>query len=161
MAARFAGFMLAASLLLGTAAWAADEDDGYEWSTGSEDGYAYLVYGSPETDEDYGFLMSCDGNNKATGMTVYVDIASTKVGDPVAIAFGGGETALTVQGQIGTDEMSGYLFSEAAGFKIKPVLALLSGEGPVTVKTGAVVTTLPAAGRGKATAEFAKSCPLD
>lgn len=160
MAARFAGFVLAGSLLAGTAVWAAD-DDGYEWSTGGEDGYAFLVYGSPETDEDYGFLVRCDGNNKATGMTVYVDIAGAKVGDPAAIAFSGGESELTVQGQIATDEMSGYLFAEAAGFKIKPVIALLSGEGPVTVKTGDVVTTLRAAGRGQAAGGFAKSCPLD
>lgn len=152
--------MLVASLLAGTAAWAAEEDDGYGWTTGGVDGNAFLVYGSPETGEDYVFSLGCDGNDKATRMTVYVDIAGTKVGQPVAIAFSAA-AKLSVPGEISTDAMSGFLFAEAAGFKVRPVLALLSGDGPVTVKTGAVVTTLPAAGRGKATAEFAKSCPLD
>jgi hypothetical protein len=65
-------------------------------------------------------------------MTVYVDIAGTKVGDPVAIELKRGDAKLSVPGKIATDEMSGFLFA-----------------------------TLPDDGRSKAMAEFAKSCSLD
>lgn len=161
MAARLAGLGLAAALFAAPLAWAAGEDSGYEWMTDHGDGDAWLVYGSPETGEDYIFSLICPGNAKATGMTVYVDIAGTKVGDPVVIAFSAGSAKLSIRGKIATDAMSGFLFAEAAGFKIKPVIAALRGTGPVTVNTGDVVTTLPEAGRGKAVGEFAKSCALD
>jgi hypothetical protein len=48
-------------------------------------------------------------------MTVYVDIAGTKVGDPVAIELKRGDAKLSVPGKIATDEMSGFLFAEAKG----------------------------------------------
>jgi hypothetical protein len=129
--------------------------------TGYGDSNAFLVYGSPETGEDYVFSLICHGGDKATRMTVYVDIAGTNVGDPIAIELAGPSARLSVPGRVATDEMSGFLFAEAAGFKIRPVIAALKEKGPVTVKTGGVVTTLPEAGRGKAVGEFAKTCALD
>jgi hypothetical protein len=101
------------------------------------------------------------GADKSSNMTVYVDIAGTKVSDPVVIDLSAGDATLEVPGKIGTDEMNGFLFAEAQGIAIKPVVQFLGTEGPITVKTGSVETTLPADGRAEATAEFAKSCPLD
>jgi hypothetical protein len=160
MAARIAAVALAASLLSTIAASGAG-DPGYEWMYGYGDGNASLVYGSPETGEDYVFALICRDKDKATLMTVYVDIAGAKVGQPVAIAFSGAQAKLSVPGTVATDEMSGFLFAEAEGFKIKPVLAVLGEKGPIAVKPGNVVNPLPEAGRGSAAAKFAKSCALD
>jgi len=147
------------AMILAAASQAAGEEPGFAWTTNSDGGKAYLVYGSTETGEDYLYSLGCDGKRKSSDMTVYVDIAGTKVGDPVAIAFGPGK--LSVPGRIATDEMSGFHFAETAGFNIKPLIAVLREKGPVMVKTGDVVTTLPEAGRGKAVGKFAKSCALD
>jgi hypothetical protein len=127
---------------------------------GGDEGNAYLTYGSTETDEDYVFNVFC-GADKSSNMTVYVDIAGTKVGDPVSIDLSAGDAMLEIPGEIGTDEMSGFLFAETENIAIKPVVQFLGAEGPITVKTGSVETNLPADGRAEATAEFAKSCPLD
>jgi hypothetical protein len=151
---------LAAALLGAAAARAAEDYPGFAWMAGGDEGNAYLTFGSTETGEDYVFNVFC-GADRSSNMTVYVDIAGTQVGDPVTIDLRVGEERLEVPGKIGTDEMSGFLFAEAQDIKIKPAVQLLSAEGPITVKTGSVVTTLPEEGRANATAEFAKSCPLD
>jgi hypothetical protein len=133
----------------------------YEWITGHGDGNASLVYGSPETGEDYVLSLFCSGPDKVTGLTVYMDIPGTKLGDPIVISLTGPTGEVSIPGKIATDEMSGFLFAEADGFKIKPVIGLLQKDGDVTAKTGSVLTKLPVAGRGKAVAEFAKNCPVD
>jgi hypothetical protein len=107
------------------------------------------------------FNLICRNNDKKTGMTVYVDIEGTRVGEPVAIELAAGLSKLSIEGNISTDEMSGFHFAEAAGFKIKPVIALLEGNGPVKVTTGKVVTTLPEKGRAAELANFSKICALD
>jgi hypothetical protein len=161
MVVKSAALGLAIALLIAPASLAADDYPGFVWMNGAGGGNASLVYGSPETGEDYVFSLNCRNKSKATEMTVYVDIAGTKVGDPVAIELKRDHAKLSVPGKIVTDEMSGFLFAEAKGLKVKPVLALFQEKGPVTVKSGSVLTTLPDDGRSKATAEFAKSCSLD
>jgi len=156
---RIAPLSLAAALFGAAAAWAEDYAD-FEWMAGAADGNAFLTFGSTETGEDYLFNVFC-GADKSSNVTVYVDIAGTEIGDPVMIDLGSGGAKLTVPGKIGTDEMSGFLFAEAQGIKIKPVVELLEGKGPVTVKAGSVSVTLPEDGRARAAGEFAKSCPLD
>lgn len=158
MVRRIAQLVFGVSLLAASATWGADEDFGYAWMTGDGDGRAYLVYGSPETGEDYVFILTCGDHAR---MTVYVDIEDTEVGDDVAIAFKGDAADLSVPGKIATDGMSGFHFAEATDATAKPVLAVLNGNGPVTVTTGSVVTALPAAGRDEAVSEFANSCGLD
>jgi hypothetical protein len=160
MVVKPAALGLAIALLLASVAWAADDDPGYSWIAISDFSGASLIYGAPDTAEDYVFALSCHGKRPAD-MTVYVDIAGTKVGAPVAIEFSFGAAKLSVPGKISTDEMSGFLFAEAKGFDIKPVIGVLNGKGAVSVKTGAVVTDLPEKGRARAVAKFAKFCSLD
>ena len=85
----------------------------------------------------------------------------TRVGDPIAIEFAAGSSKLSVDANVSTDEMSGFHFAEAAGFKIKPVIALLEAKGDATVTTGKVVTTLPDERRATELANFTKACKLD
>jgi hypothetical protein len=47
------------------------------------------------------------------------------------------------------------------GWAIADVVEVLEAKGPVTAKTGKLVTTLPEKGRAEAVAKFAKACALD
>jgi hypothetical protein len=153
--------LLLVSLLACGAAHAAQTDPGYTWMGGSGDGNYSLTYGSPETAEDELFWIVCRNSDKKTELVVYVDMKDVKLGQPVAIELSAGNTKATVKGKVATDEMSGFLFAKAEQFAIKPVLELLAGKGPVTVKTGSIVTELPAKGRGPELAKFAKGCKLN
>jgi hypothetical protein len=160
MLRKLTGFY-ASAMILAAATQAAGEYPGFAWMTNSDGGKAYLVYGSPETEEDYLFDLGCDRKKKSSHMTVYVDIAGTQIGDPIAIKIVTNAATIAVPGHIATDEMSGFHFAEAKAFEIEPVAAALMQEGVVTVETGNVVTTLPDPERSKATAKFAKACGLD
>jgi hypothetical protein len=139
----------------------AETDPGYAWIGGIEAGNALLTYGSTETGEDYVFNLICGNKGKSTESTLYVDIAGTEVGQPITIELAAGAAKVSLKGKIATDEMSGFHFAEAKNFKIKPVIALLKEKGPVTARTGKLVTTLPDEGRATAVSEFAKGCKLD
>lgn len=134
---------------------------GFIWMSGAGDGNASLSFASPETGEDYVFSLICGNKDKSTGATLYVDIEGTKVGRPITIELAAGAAKVSLKGKIATDEMSGFHFANAKTFKIKPLIALLKEKGPVTAKTGKLVTTLPDKGRAGPAAEFAKACKLD
>jgi hypothetical protein len=153
------GIALALAIWLGGTELAAATDE-YAWISDYGDGIAYLSYAVPESD-DFVFGLNCSNNDKATWMTVYVDIEGTRVGDPVTIEFVQGVSKFSVEGKIATDETSGFHFAEATGFKIKPVIALLRAKGDATVTTGKVVTKLPEKGRAAELQSFAKFCKLD
>jgi hypothetical protein len=136
MAVRGFAPALASCLLAAGLTAAAPIEPVYTWMSGYGDGNASLVYGSPETGEDYVFNAFCRNGDKQTGMTVYVDMQGTRVGDPVAIEFASGSSKLSIEGKVVTDEMSGFHFAEATGFKIKPVITLLGVDGDATVTTG-------------------------
>jgi hypothetical protein len=163
-AGRPAGLALAACLALaaplGTIAATEDYPD-FAWMNGMGDGNALLTFGSPETGEDYLFNVVCGNKDKSTQATLYVDIEGTKVGQKVGIELSAGVKKVSLDGKIATDEMSGFHFAEAKGFKIKPLIALLQEKGPVTAKAGKIVSVLPEKGRASHLSEFAKACKLD
>ncbi|MGZ5849301.1 MAG: hypothetical protein ACXWJN_01770 [Methyloceanibacter sp.] len=104
------------------------------------------MLGSTETTEDFVFLLSCSNADKSGEMTVYVDIEGATIGQPVTIELTRAGAEASVKGTTTTDEMSGFIFAEAKGFRVKPVIAVLDGKGPVNVVTGKTMTVLPAEG---------------
>lgn len=140
---------------------AGETDSVYAWMSGSGDGNASLVYGSPETAEDEVFILICRNGDKVTELTVYVDITGTEIGEKVDIELAAGGAKLAIGGAIATDDMSGFHFAVAENFKIKPLIALLVEKGVVILKTGGVVTEQPEKGRAAELANFAKACALD
>ncbi len=161
-AGRLASLSLAACLALAAPLVAAAEDyPGFAWMSGAGDGNTWLTYGSPETGEDYLFNLICGNKHKSTGATLYVDVEGTKVGQKVTIELAAGANKVSLDGKIATDEMSGYHFAEAKGFKIKPLIALFHEKGPVTAKAGKIVSVLPEKGRDAQLSAFAKACKLD
>jgi hypothetical protein len=147
--------------LLGVAQAAAETVPGYKWMAGGDQGVASLTYGNPETVEDLLFWLICENKKKTTEITVYDDVTGAKVGQPILIELSAGAAKTSIKGHIATDEMTGYLFPQAKNFKVKPVIEVLKAKGPVTAKSGKLVTTLPEKGRAEAAAKFAKACALD
>jgi hypothetical protein len=134
---------------------------GYVWTGGkTEPGYASLVYGSPESPEDVLFVLFCDIEKKATELTLYVNIDESRVGQNVPLEFSAGAAKAALEGRFWSDEMIGP-FAQATNFRIAPLIEVFKAGGPVTAKTGEVVTTLPEAGRAAAVTEFAQACKLD
>ena len=163
-AGRPAVLALAACLALAAprgAIAAAEDYPDFAWMSGVGDGNALLTYGSPETGEDYLFNLICGNKDKSSRATLYVDIEGTKVGQKVVIELNAGVKKVSLDGKIATDEMSGFHFAEAKGFKIKPLIALLQEKGPISAKAGKVVSVLPEKGRAAQLSEFAKACKLD
>lgn len=163
-AGRLAAIIVAIGLTFSVAAAAIAAPQaypGYQWMSGSGDGNASLVFGSPETAEDWLFALDCRGKEKATKATFYVDIQGTEIGQAVSIELSAGSAKLSLDGKVATDEMSGFHFAEAKGFKIKPVIALLKEKGGVKVKSGNVVEVLAEKGRAAELSAFAKVCKLD
>lgn len=152
--------LLLAMLLAACSTYAAAQS-GYEWMGGSGDGNFSLIYGSPETAEDELFWMICHNGDKKTELVVYVDMKDVKLGQPVAIELSAGNAKATVNGEVATDEMSGFFFAKAEQFPINKVIEVLAAKGPVTVTTGTIVTKLPEKGRGRELAKFAKGCKLN
>jgi len=140
---------------------AAEDYPGFAWMSGAGDGNALLTYGSPDTGEDYLFNLSCGNKDKSSRATLYVDIEGTKVGQKIGIELNAGAKKVSLDGKIATDEMSGFHFAEAKGFKIKPLIALLQEKGPITAKAGKIVSVLPEKGRAVQLSAFAKACKLD
>jgi hypothetical protein len=135
--------------------------DGYAWMGGVRAGTASFVYGSTESAEDLAFWLTCSPATKKTELTVYVDIAGTKVGQAMPIEIAAGSAKTVVKGKIATDEMTGFHFAEAKGLKVKPVVEVFKGKGAATIRTGTLTTLLPETGRAAALAEFARGCALD
>jgi len=163
-AGRPAVLALAACLALAApfgAVAAAEDYPGFAWMSGAGDGNALLTYGSPDTGEDYLFNLSCGNKDKSSRATLYVDIEGTKVGQKIGIELNAGAKKVSLDGKIAADEMSGFHFAEAKGFKIKPLIALLKEKGPITAKAGKIVSVLPEKGRAAQLSEFAKACKLD
>ena len=161
---RLSSIALALLAILLAGAWrcaAAETEDVYAWIGGSGEGNVGVGYGSPETAEDQLFWLNCRNKEKASNMTVYVDIEGAKVGQPITIEFSAAAATASVKGKTATDEMSGFIFAEAIQFPVKPIIKVLKAKGPVTIKTGKTVTTLPEKGRAAELAEFAKACTLD
>jgi hypothetical protein len=135
--------------------------EGYAWTGGeTEKGFASLVYGTPESPEDVLFVLFCDINNKATELTLYVDIDESRVGQALQSEFSAGGAKAVLDGRFWSDEMIGP-FAQATNFKVGPLVEVFKAKGPVTAKTAEIVTTLPEKGRAAAAVQFAQACTLD
>jgi len=153
------GLCLLAAPLLPAAATETEPD--FAWSAGAFDGNASLVYGSTETAEDLTFVLFCDNGKKNAELTVYEEVKGAELSQKLSIEIGAGSAKVALKGKTATDEMNGFIYGMAKGFAVKPLLTVLKGSGPATVKMGKAATTLPEKGRAEALGKFAKACRLD
>ena len=134
---------------------------GYVWMGQVTEGNALFVYGAQDSPEDMLFWIECNAKKKSTEMALYEEIPGAKVRDPITLELAGAAANVALKGKITTDEMSGFHYAVAESFKVKPVLDLFRGKGPVTVKAGKLTSSLPDKGRAEALTKFAKGCTLD
>lgn len=148
-----------AAAVLAAAGVHAESD--YAWMSENFEDNVSLIYGSPESGEDILFFIYCNNRDRHSELTVYEEIEGAEAGQPLMIEIGAGAAKVSIEGRTATDEMNGYIYGMAEKFPVRPLLGVLKGDGPVTVKMGAATATLPEAGRADAVSAFDGDCKLD
>jgi hypothetical protein len=131
------------------------------WTEHSSDNLTSLAYGSLDPATNPLFMLSCFNGMSIAVLDVHHEVAGTKPGEPLTIELSAGAAQSPVKGEAALDEASGVTFAEASDIAVKPVLAVLRAEGPLTVKLGETSATLSDNGRAEAVAQFSKDCLLD
>jgi hypothetical protein len=148
-------FVIAATACL-SLAWA---EDTQVWLSKSNGSLVTLAYGPVDPTKTPLFLLSCFNGMDVAVLDIHQNISGAKAGDKVAIKLSAGGASASLDGE--TADASGEVFGEASDIKVKPVLAVLSEKGPVTVKIGGTTATLSEQGRAEAVEQFAGACTLD
>ncbi len=131
------------------------------WTERSSDNLTSLNYGSLDPVKNPLFMLSCFNGMSIAVLDVHHEIAGTKPGEPLTIELSAGAAQSPVKGEAALDEANGTTFAEASDVQVKPLLAVLRAEGPLTVKMGETSATLSDKGRAQAVAQFSKDCELD
>ena len=136
-------------------------EDALLWTEHSSDNLTSLAYGPLNPAENPLFMLSCFNGMSIAVLDVHHELAGTKPGEPLTIELSAGAAQSLVKGEAALDEANGVTFAEASDIAVKPVLAVLRAEGPLTVKLGETSATLSDKGRAEAVAQFSKDCLLD
>jgi hypothetical protein len=143
-----------------SAADLAHTEEGMVWTEHSSDNLTALTYGSLDPQQNPLFMLSCFNAMNVAVLDVHQDTGG-KPGEPLDIELSAADARAPLKGETALNETSGKTFAEASDIKVKPVLAVLKAEGPLTVKLGETSATLSDAGRGVSVAQFSKDCELD
>lgn len=135
-----------------------------KWMVHADGGLVVIAYQVPDSD-DVRFHIDCDHKPKRTRLTLFEEIKTARVGQPVTIEIANGADTIVLKGKAKTDEMYGYVYAQAAGIKLAPLLALLEKPGEIlaraeTAKNKSDRMKLPDAGRAEAVREFRAKCTL-
>jgi len=155
-------FLLAAALLAASLPGASLAEETSVWSAKTNGSFVTLTYGTLSADKPPLFMLSCFNGMGIAVLDVRPGLGDdTKPGTPLTIALmSGGQTA-QVEGEATRDEESGATFAEASDMAVKPIVDVLRGNGPVTIKVGAANAELTDTGRADAVERFTKDCTLD
>ena len=105
-------------------------------------------------------MLSCFNGMGIAVLNVHSDLPDTKPGTGITIDLASGELALPVEAEAVRDPASGDTLSEAGDIEIKPILNLLRGKSPVTIKVGGTNSKLSDHGRAEAVEKFTEACEL-
>jgi hypothetical protein len=131
------------------------------WTEHSVDNLTSIAYGTLDPAKNPLFVLSCFNGMSIAVLDVHHEVAGIKPGEPLTIELSAGAAQAPVKGEATLDEESGSTFAEASDIQVKPVLAVLRAEGPLTVKIGETSATLSDKGRAQAVTQFSKDCELD
>jgi len=155
-------YAAASVALFGLAAsGAALTDELMIWAEKTNGTSTILAYGPIDPVKGPLFMLSCFNNMSIIVLDVHKEIAGAKPGTPLTIELASAKTTSPVEGEVGQNEATGKTFGEASDVELKPVLAVLSDAGPVTVKMGDTTATLSDQGRDQAVAAFSKNCEVE
>jgi hypothetical protein len=153
-------FVLAAALLAGALPQASVAET-LVWTEKASGGFVTLTYGLLDPDKSPLFMLSCLNGMGIAVLDIRSDLPETKPGTPLTIELTSDGLTAPVQGEAAKDETSGASFGQASDIEVKPILDVLRGSGPVTVKVGTESATLSEHGRAEAVDKFGKDCELD
>jgi hypothetical protein len=153
--------LLAAALLAASLPGASLAEETSVWNEKTNGSFVTLTYGTLSADKAPLFMLSCFNGMGIAVLDVRPGLGDTKPGTPLTIALTGGGQTAQVEGEATRDEASGATFAEASDMAVKPIVDVLRGNGPVTIKVGAANAELTDTGRADAVEQFTKDCTLD
>ena len=130
------------------------------WVENTNGGLTTLAYGPLNPAETPLFMLSCFSGLNIVVLDVHKEVPGAKAGDPLTIELSSSKAQAPVTGEVGNDDATNTTFGEASDIDVKPVLAVLDDQGPLTVKMGEASATLTDLGRADAVAKFVENCKL-
>ncbi|MEE8633064.1 MAG: hypothetical protein V3S93_01170 [Methyloceanibacter sp.] len=151
---------LAAALVAGSLASVALAKETSVWTNKENGSFVTLTYGPLDPAKTPLFMLSCFNGMGIAVLNVHSDLPDTKPGTGITIDLASGELALPVEAEAVRDPASGDTLSEAGDIEIKPILNVLRGKSPVTVKVVGTNSKLSDHGRAEAVEKFTEACEL-
>lgn len=163
MATYFRARFLAQALVVACAALAAlgglARGESVVWTERTSGDLTTLAYGPLDPNAIPVLLLSCFNEMEIAVLDVHQEVEGSP-GDPITIEISSGQGQAPVQGEVAKNRDTGKTFAEASDVKVKPILEVLGGEGPLSVSIGETSVKLSDAGRADAVAQFGKDCKL-
>lgn len=151
---------LATVLLAGSLSGVALAKETSVWTGKTNGSFVTLTYGPLDPAKTPLFMLSCFNGMGIAVLNVHTDLTGTRPGAPLTIELASGDLAVPVEAEAARDETSGGNFGEASDIEVKPILDVLRGASPVTVKVGGTSTEMSDHGRAEAVSRFTESCEL-
>lgn len=151
---------LAAVLLAGSLSGVALATEPSVWTGKTNGSFVTLTYGPLDPAKTPLFMLSCFNGMGIAVLNVHTDLTDTKPGTPLTIELASGDLTVPVEAEVARDRASGITFGEASDIEVKPILDVLRGNSPVTVKVGGASAELADHGRAEAVGRFTENCEL-
>lgn len=152
--------LLAAALVAGALSGVALAKDTSVWTNKESGSFVTLTYGPLNPAKTPLFMLSCFNGMGIAVLNVHSGLPDTKPGTALTIDLASGDLTLPVEGESARDQAAGGTFGEASDIEIKPILNVLRGKSPVTVKVGGTNSELSDHGRAEAVEKFTEACEL-
>jgi hypothetical protein len=131
--------------------------DAQSWTFNVEGDTAYLIYGTPESDDTL-IAFSCKPKRGTWHITAFLDSKGIKPGRPATLTLKSGARSVTLAGKGQNDEMNGTTDVAVQG-KIDPAaLAVLTEAAPLVVSVPGDAATIDPETKGDKAARFAAAC---
>jgi hypothetical protein len=152
--------LLAAALVAGALSGVALAKDTSVWTNKESGSFVTLTYGPLNPAKTPLFMLSCFNGMGIAVLNVHSGLPDTKPGTALTIDLASGDSTLPIEAEAVHDKASGATFGEASDFEMKPILKVLHGDSPVTVKVGGTNSELSDHGRAEAVGKFSEACEL-
>jgi hypothetical protein len=147
--------------ILTTFMLSAHADDQSVWTGKSNGGLATLSYGSIDLSKSPEFLLSCFNDMGVAVLDIREAVPELEPGKPLTIQLLAGTQTAEVHAESARNEEDSSNYAEASDVQVKPILAVLSQTGPVTLKIGDASVSFSDLGRNDALKTFSEECAID
>lgn len=152
--------LLAAALIAGSLSSVALAEETSVWTNKESGSFVTLTYGPLNPAKTPLFMLSCFNGMGIAVLNVHSGLPDSEAGSAITIDVTSGDLTLPIEAEAVHDKASGATFGEASDFEMKPMLEVLRGTSPLTVKVGGTNSALSDHGRAEAVGKFTESCEL-